>query len=230
MRKEKKKFLEEGLFDLDKKQQIPKIPKNIGIITSETGAVFRDILHRINDRFPTNLVLFPAKVQGEGSVNQICAGIDFFNSLPSDEKNKPNLIILARGGGSLEDLMTFNEELLVRTIHKSKIPIISAIGHETDITLCDFVSDLRAPTPSAAAELAVPDRNQILLRISDKFIGFEKIIINFHKEQSNALKILETKLVDPKNLINNHYQNIDIANQKLTSFLKIEFQVKKMNI
>ena len=171
-------------------------------------------MHRINDRFPTNLVLFPAKVQGEGSISQICAGIDFFNSLPSDEKNKPNLIILARGGGSLEDLMTFNEELLVRTIHKSKIPIISAIGHETDITLCDFVSDLRAPTPSAAAELAVPDRNQILLRISDKFIGFEKIIINFHKEQSNALKILETKLVDPKNLINNHYQNIDIANQK----------------
>ncbi len=223
----KKKFIEEGLFDSDKKKQIPKIPKNIGIITSETGAVFRDILHRINDRFPTNLVLFPAKVQGEGSISQICAGIDFFNSLPSDEKNKPNLIILARGGGSLEDLMTFNEELLVRTIHKSKIPIISAIGHETDITLCDFVSDLRAPTPSAAAELAVPDRNQILLRISDKFIGFEKIIINFHKEQSNALKILETKLIDPKNLINNHYQNIDIVNQKLTSFLKNRISRKK---
>ena len=123
--------------------------------------------------------------------------------------------------------MTFNEELLVRTIHKSKIPIISAIGHETDVTLCDFVSDLRAPTPSAAAELAVPDRNQILLRISDKFIGFEKIIINFHKEQSNALKILETKLIDPKNLINNHYQNIDIANQKLTSFLKNRISRKK---
>ena len=223
----KKKFLEEGLFDLDKKKQIPKIPKNIGVITSETGAVFRDILHRINDRFPTNLVLFPAKVQGEGSVNQICAGIDFFNSLPCDEKNKPNLIILARGGGSLEDLMTFNEEFLVRTIHKSKIPIISAIGHETDITLCDFVSDLRAPTPSAAAELAVPDRNQILLRISDKFIGFEKFIINFHKEQSNALKILETKLIDPKNLINNHYQNIDIVNQKLISFLKNRISRKK---
>ena len=119
MRKEK--FIEEGLFDSDK-ETTPKYQKNIGIITSETGAVFRDILHRINDRFPTNLVLFPAKVQGEGSISQICAGIDFFNSLPSDEKNKPNLIILQEVA---EDLMTFNEELLVRTIQNLKIPIIS---------------------------------------------------------------------------------------------------------
>ena len=213
----KKKLLAEGLFDLDKKKKIPKIPENIGIITSETGAVFKDILHRINDRFPTNLILFSVKVQGEGSLNQICEGINFFNNLSSDNKNKPNVIILARGGGSLEDLMVFNEEFLVRTIHKSKIPIISAIGHETDITLSDFVSDLRAPTPSAAAELAVPDRSQILERITDKFLGLEKFIINFLKEKFNILKILETRITDPNNVINNHYQSIDLINQKIFS-------------
>ena len=195
---EKKKLLEEGLFDLSRKNEIPKIPKNIGVVTSETGAVFKDIIHRINDRFPTNLILFPAKVQGTGSVDQICAGINFFNNLTNNEKNKPDVIILARGGGSLEDLMAFNEEKLVRSISESKIPIISAIGHETDVTLCDFASDLRAPTPSAAAELAVPDRNQILFRISDKFLGFEKTIINFLNEKSNTLKILQSKIIDPK--------------------------------
>jgi len=216
----KKKLLEEGLFDLSRKNEIPKIPKNIGVVTSETGAVFKDIIHRINDRFPTNLILFPAKVQGTGSVDQICAEINFFNNLTNNEKNKPDVIILARGGGSLEDLMTFNEEKLVRSISESKIPIISAIGHETDVTLCDFASDLRAPTPSAAAELAVPDRNQILFRISDKFLGFEKTIINFLNEKSNTLKILQSKIIDPKNEINKSYQDIDLVNQKLISFLE----------
>ena len=218
--KREKKLLEEGLFDLSRKNEIPKIPKNIGVITSETGAVFKDIIHRINDRFPTNLILFPAKVQGTGSVDQICAGINFFNNLTNNEKNKPDVIILARGGGSLEDLMAFNEEKLVRSISESKIPIISAIGHETDVTLCDFASDLRAPTPSAAAELAVPDRNQILFRISDKFLGFEKTIINFLNEKSNTLKILQSKIIDPKNEINKSYQDIDLVNQKLISFLE----------
>ena len=216
----KKKLLAEGLFDLSRKNEIPKIPKNIGVVTSETGAVFKDIIHRINDRFPTNLILFPAKVQGTGSVDQICAGINFFNNLTNNEKNKPDVIILARGGGSLEDLMAFNEEKLVRSISESKIPIISAIGHETDVTLCDFASDLRAPTPSAAAELAVPDRNQILFRISDKFLGFEKTIINFLNEKSNTLKILQSKIIDPKNEINKSYQDIDLVNQKLISFLE----------
>ncbi|MEC8265358.1 MAG: exodeoxyribonuclease VII large subunit [Pseudomonadota bacterium] len=215
----KKQLSAEGLFDLDKKKKIPKIPKNIGVITSETGAVFRDIIHRIKDRFPTNLVLFPAKVQGEGSLWEICAGIDFFNDLSSNEKNKPDVIILARGGGSLEDLMTFNEEQLVRKIYDSKTPIISAIGHETDVTLSDFVSDLRAPTPSAAAELVVPDRNQILLRISDKFLGIEKNTINLFKNKFNTLKVLEAKIIDPKNLINSNFQSLDLITQKLISFL-----------
>ena len=129
------------------------------------------------------------------------------------------MIILARGGGSLEDLMTFNEEQLVRKIYDSKTPIISAIGHETDVTLSDFVSDLRAPTPSAAAELVVPDRNQILLRISDKFLGIEKNTINLFKNKFNTLKVLEAKIIDPKNLINSNFQSLDLITQKLISFL-----------
>ena len=140
----KKKLLEEGLFDLSRKNEIPKIPKNIGVITSETGAVFRDIIHRINDRFPTNLILFPAKVQGTGSVDQICAGINFFNNLTNNEKNKPDVIILARGGGSLEDFMAFNEEKLVRSISESKIPIIGIFNLIASLTAITIVSPMLA--------------------------------------------------------------------------------------
>ena len=223
----KKKLLEEGFFDFNNKKKIPLMPKNIGVITSETGAVFRDIIHRIKDRFPANLILFSAKVQGKESVDQICAGIDFFNNSLSSDKDKPDVIIIARGGGSLEDLMPFNEVQLVRKIFDSKIPIISAIGHETDITLCDFVADLRAPTPTAAAEMAVPDRNQILLRISDRFLALEKNIINSVKDKSNNLKILKSKINDPKNELNIHFQNIDFTNQKLISFLENKISNKK---
>ena len=132
------------------------IPKKIGVITSESGAVFRDIVHRIKNRFPTNLILFPVNVQGRECVSQI------INMLEIIEKSEfgLDLIILARGGGSIEDLMPFNDERLVRKIYKIQIPIISAIGHETDTTLCDFVSDLRAPTPTAAAEFAVPVKEE----------------------------------------------------------------------
>ena len=223
-------MLEEGFFDFNNKKKIPTMPKNIGVITSETGAVFRDIIHRIKDRFPANLILFSAKVQGKESVDQICAGIDFFNNSLSSDKDKPDVIIIARGGGSLEDLMAFNEEQLVRKIFDSKIPIISAIGHETDITLCDFVADLRAPTPTAAAEMAVPDRNQILLRISDRFLALEKNIINSVKDKSNNLKILKSKINDPKNELNIHFQNIDFSNQKLISFLENKISNKKKHV
>ena len=171
----KKKLLAEGLFDLDKKKKIPKIPKNIGIITSETGAVFKDILHRINDRFPTNLIFFSVKVQGEGSLNQICEGINFFNNLSSDNKNKPNVIILARGGGSLEDLMVFNEEFLVRTIHKSKIPSINTKSSiKCTCPLSTFI------TPS-------------LSKNSPKFLFFNKLLISLFKS-SNFLSIRSSDL------------------------------------
>lgn len=146
----------EGLFDESRKQLLPFLPKTIGVITSPTGAVIRDILHRIADRFPRHILLWPVRVQGETSAAEISAAIDGFNALtPEGDIPRPDLIIVARGGGSLEDLWSFNEENVVRAAAASHIPLISAIGHETDTTLIDFVSDLRAPTPTAAAEKSV---------------------------------------------------------------------------
>jgi len=224
----KKKLAEQGFFDTENKKKIPELPKNIGVITSETGAVFRDIIHRISDRFPSNLLLFPARVQGENSVQEICDGIDFFNSLPNTNENKPDVIIIARGGGSLEDLMPFNDEKIVIKVFNSEIPIISAVGHETDTTLCDFAADLRSPTPTAAAEMVVPDRNQIWLRISDKFIALEKNIKNILKEKKNELQLTESQIPDIEQNINNSFQNIDFQNQKLKTSLENKISDKKI--
>src|SRR6202166_1267801 len=147
----------EGLFAAERKRKIPFLPQVIGIVTSPTGAVIRDILHRLADRFPRHVLLWPVAVQGEGAAAQIAAAIDGFNRIgAAGPVPRPDLIIVARGGGSLEDLMAFNEEIVVRAAAGSAIPLISAVGHETDTTLIDFASDMRAPTPTAAAELAVP--------------------------------------------------------------------------
>ncbi|HEX2511258.1 MAG TPA: exodeoxyribonuclease VII large subunit [Xanthobacteraceae bacterium] len=162
----KKKFAAEGLFDAARKQLLPFLPKVIGVITSPTGAVIRDILHRLSDRFPRQVLVWPVKVQGEGSAEQVAAAINGFNAFPFGHIAHPDVIIVARGGGSLEDLWSFNEEIVVRAAAASMIPLISAVGHETDITLIDFVSDKRAPTPTAAAEMAVPVRADLITRIS----------------------------------------------------------------
>ncbi|HLH96915.1 MAG TPA: exodeoxyribonuclease VII large subunit [Xanthobacteraceae bacterium] len=155
----KKKLAAEGLFATARKQSLPFLPEVIGVITSPTGAVIRDILHRLADRFPRRVVVWPVKVQGDGSAEQVAAAIRGFNALPaSGPLKRPDLIIVARGGGSLEDLWSFNEEIVVRAAAESLIPLISAVGHETDVTLIDFAADKRAPTPTAAAEMAVPVR------------------------------------------------------------------------
>lgn len=149
----KKKLAEEGLFDDSRKKAIPKFPEKIGIVTSPTGAAIRDMINVIKRRYPmVKVVIYPCLVQGENAAETICEGISYFN-----EKNSVDVIIAGRGGGSIEDLWAFNEEITARAIAKSHIPVISAVGHEVDFTICDFVADLRAPTPSAAAELAVPD-------------------------------------------------------------------------
>jgi exodeoxyribonuclease VII large subunit len=163
----KKKLAAEGLFDDARKQLLPFLPEVIGVVTSPTGAVIRDILHRLADRFPRRVLVWPVRVQGETSAAEVAAAIAGFNALPErGALPRPDLIIVARGGGSLEDLWSFNEEIVVRAAAVSLIPLISAVGHETDVTLIDFAADRRAPTPTAAAELAVPVRSELMGRIA----------------------------------------------------------------
>jgi exodeoxyribonuclease VII large subunit len=167
MEERKRKLAAEGLFDEARKQLLPWLPEVIGVVTSPTGAVIRDILHRLQDRFPRRVLVWPVKVQGEGSAEQIAAAIRGFNALPVNGNiPRPDLLIVARGGGSLEDLWSFNEEIVVRAAAESMIPLISAVGHETDITLIDFAADKRAPTPTAAAEMAVPVRSELMVEVS----------------------------------------------------------------
>jgi exodeoxyribonuclease VII large subunit len=165
----KQRLAAEGLFDEARKQLLPVLPRIIGVVTSPSGAVIRDILHRLADRFPRHVLLWPVKVQGEGSAAEVAAAINGFNALPEVEApplpRRPDLIIVARGGGSLEDLWSFNEEIVVRAAADSFIPLISAVGHETDVTLIDFAADRRAPTPTAAAEMAVPVRADLLVNV-----------------------------------------------------------------
>src|SRR5512143_1163795 len=168
MEERKRKLGAEGLFDPARKQLLPWLPEVIGVVTSPTGAVIRDILHRLQDRFPRRVLVWPVKVQGEGSAEQVAAAIRGFNALPEAGKiPRPDLLIVARGGGSLEDLWSFNEEIVVRAAAESMIPLISAVGHETDVTLIDFAADKRAPTPTAAAEMAVPVRSELFSEVAD---------------------------------------------------------------
>jgi exodeoxyribonuclease VII large subunit len=167
MEERKRKLAAEGLFDEARKQLLPWLPEVIGVVTSPTGAVIRDILHRLEDRFPRHVLVWPVKVQGEGSAEQVAAAIRGFNALAEGGRvPRPDLLIVARGGGSLEDLWSFNEEIVVRAAADSIIPLISAVGHETDITLIDFAADKRAPTPTAAAEMAVPVRSELFVEVS----------------------------------------------------------------
>jgi exodeoxyribonuclease VII large subunit len=167
MEERKKKLAAEGLFDEARKQLLPWLPEVIGVVTSPTGAVIRDILHRLQDRFPRRVLVWPVKVQGDGSAEQVAAAIRGFNAVPETGRiPRPDLLIVARGGGSLEDLWSFNEEIVVRAAAASMIPLISAVGHETDITLIDFAADKRAPTPTAAAEMAVPVRAELLIEVT----------------------------------------------------------------
>lgn len=158
----------EGLFDPARKKRLPFAPRVIGVVTSPTGAVIRDILHRLEDRFPCHVLLWPVPVQGEGAAAKVAAAVNGFNALAAGGPvPRPDLLIVARGGGSIEDLWAFNEEEVVRAVAASGIPIISAVGHETDTSLCDFAADIRAPTPTAAAELAVPVRSELLALVRE---------------------------------------------------------------
>ncbi len=164
----RKALAAEGLFDEARKRPLPYLPRVIGVVTSPTGAVIRDILHRLADRFPTRVLVWPVRVQGETSAAEVAAAIAGFNALPDGSAiPRPDLLIVARGGGSLEDLWSFNEEIVVRAAAGSAIPLISAVGHETDYTLIDYAADVRAPTPTAAAEMAVPVRSELIETVGD---------------------------------------------------------------
>ena len=209
----KKKLVAEGLFDEQNKKSLPKYPETIGIVTSPTGAVIKDILHRLNERFPCNVILWPVPVQGQDAAQLISDAVDGFNNLSSkDEVNLPDLIIIARGGGSIEDLWPFNEEIVIRSVFKSNIPIVSAIGHETDTTLIDLVSDLRAPTPTAAAEISTPDKEELLRDISEKNNRLNySINLYLDNLKDNFISIKDKLPVSLKLFLNNltsHFQNI----------------------
>ena len=177
LEKRKKELTAEGLFDPSRKVDIPYLPDVIGVVTSPTGSVIRDILHRLSDRFPRHVLVWPVLVQGEGASKQIADAIEGFNAMdPDGDIPRPDVLIVARGGGSLEDLWCFNEEEVVRAAANSKIPLISAVGHETDTTLIDYASDHRAPTPTAAAERAVPVRDDLVYTVKDLELRHEKAI------------------------------------------------------
>ncbi|HIG08412.1 MAG TPA: exodeoxyribonuclease VII large subunit [Alphaproteobacteria bacterium] len=222
---------EEGLFDEGHKKLLPFLPNTIGIITSDTGAAFKDIIIRIKKRFPVNVILYPVLVQGSEAPQQISDAIDKINMLPNMNNNMPlpDLLIVGRGGGSLEDLMAFNEEVVVRAIYNSKIPIISAVGHEVDNSLSDYAADVRAPTPTAAAEIALPDRKVL----------YDNLNITYSKLSSSIRNIIslcireheKCRLPMSHNILENKVQNLDIIIDQLYYKIKtfIDSNKNKLN-
>ena len=212
----RRKLAAEGLFDEDRKRPLPFLPLVIGVVTSPTGAVIRDILHRLTDRFPVHVLVAPVLVQGEHAKTQIAAAIAGFNALPEEgPAPRPDLLIVARGGGSLEDLWAFNEEAVVRAAAASQIPLISAVGHETDTTLIDFASDRRAPTPTAAAEIAVPVRAELLAQVMDDEGRLLNAVSRLLGEARIRLEGMARGLGDPRALIETRAQTVDYLDQRL---------------
>lgn len=209
----KKKLAAEGIFDISKKKPLPKYPKLIGIITSPAGAVIQDMMHRIEGRFPTPILLYPTLVQGAQAAQQIIEGIKYMNSLEGTEK--PDVLIVARGGGSLEDLMPFNDEDLARAVFASEIPLVSAVGHETDTTIIDYAADVRAPTPTAAAEFIVQD----MMAVKDSIISLGNRINTCLQQRLSFIgsKIAACRLLSPMTLLENKMQKLDIDYNALES-------------
>ena len=193
--KRRQKLLAEGLFDEVHKKPLPFFPKIIGVITSPTGAVIEDIKHRISQRCPTHVMLYPTLVQGEKAAGEIIAAIKYFNSL---KKNRPDILIIARGGGSFEDLLPFSDEALIREVFACEIPVISAVGHETDTTLIDYVSDVRAPTPTAAAEFATPVISDLKSTLNYLYDRLNFLPRNYINENFSLLQKLQKYIIEPK--------------------------------
>ncbi len=217
----KKRLEEEGLFNPELKKPLPAYPERVGVITAATGAAVRDIINVITRRYPSaEIILYPAQVQGAGAAESICKGLSYFN-----KSKLVDVIIAGRGGGSIEDLWAFNEEIVARSIFASEIPVISAVGHETDFTIADFVADLRAPTPSAAAEIAVPSQAELLSRILvDKSRITNAILARIEREKKHLTSL---RLKSPKESIEDKFLQIDNLTKQAEKSFKIKLLAER---
>lgn len=216
LEKTRARLAAEGLFDAGRKRRLPYLPQVIGVVTSPTGAVIRDILHRLADRFPSHVLVWPVLVQGQGAAEQVAAAVRGFSGLaPGGPIPRPDVVIVARGGGSIEDLWSFNEEVVVRAIAECSIPVISAVGHETDTTLADFAADRRAPTPTAAAEMAVPVRADLMLTLAD-FAARQRRAVYRPVELGRERLAARVRLLPrPENLLQPQAQRLDDLSERL---------------
>jgi exodeoxyribonuclease VII large subunit len=215
----RKKLQAEGVFDSARKKKLPYLPAVIGIVTSPTGAVIRDMIHRLADRFPREVLVWPVRVQGEGSAAEVAAAIRGFNAISVDDPNlpRPDVLVVARGGGSLEDLWGFNEEVVVRAAEASEIPLVSAIGHETDWTLLDLVADVRAPTPTAAAEMIVPVRTDLVADVRDRAARLTGGINRLQDRRRRDFANLARALPAPDRALEGPRQRLDNAGMRQKS-------------
>lgn len=223
----KRKLEAEGLFDPARKKPIPLLPKRIAVVTSPTGAAIRDFLNVIRRRYPNvHIVIAPARVQGEGAAEEIAASVDYLNELHASRQLPFDVIVLARGGGSLEDLWAFNEEIVARAVARSAIPTISAIGHEIDFTICDFVADLRAPTPSAAAELVVQKKEEFAALIEDHSARLKKDLrLRLSEWRERFQRVAQSYVFrEPANMIRQYQQRIDDLREKLNRERELVFE------
>lgn len=231
LKERREKLEKEGLFDVTRKKKLPFLPKTIGVVTSPTGAVIRDIIHRLTDRFPVRVLLWPVLVQGEGASDQITNAIQGFNDIPTNGLQtsdgiipRPDLLIVARGGGSLEDLWCFNEENVVRATANSQIPIISAVGHETDTTLIDYASDLRAPTPTGAAELAVPVRSDLMIQTERYKTRLTESVYRLIEELRQKLSLYIRGMPKLGELLNVFLEKLDDRTERLKNAITVYYE------
>ena len=221
LEKLKAKLAGEGLFAPERKRPLPFLPRTIGVVTSPTGAVIRDILHRLADRCPTQVLLWPVLVQGQGAAEQVARAVRGFSDMPADGAlPRPDLVIVARGGGSIEDLWSFNEEIVVRAVAECSIPIISAVGHETDTTLCDYAADRRAPTPTAAAEMAVPVRAELLAGLTDMGLRAGRAVRRGAVQARERLDMQARLMPTPDTLLSPQRQRLDQLSDALAGGLR----------
>ena len=231
LEKRKAQLAAEGLFAPDRKKTLPYLPEIIGVVTSPSGAVIRDILHRLRDRFPRKVLVWPVAVQGQKCAPEVAAAIDGFNRLtPGGALPRPDLLIVARGGGSLEDLWGFNEEVVARAAAASQIPLISAVGHETDTTLIDFVSDMRAPTPTAAAELAVPVRLELLTWVDQQGARLSRALSTGVQQRQQRTRDLGRALPQVEALLEAPRQRLDYLGERLPTALRSAAAKKRLQM